>query len=69
MIDKRPGDWSEWMIASYGSPQYLNTTVEEDIIVRASAVLQADGNPYMLQRRKQPLGFNLQQIKERNRGN
>ena len=69
MIDKRPGDWSEWMVSSYGSLHSLNTGIEESIDSRASAVLQADGNPYMLQRRKQPLGFNLQQIKERNRGN
>jgi hypothetical protein len=69
MIDKRPGDWSDWMIASYGSTQSLNTGIEEDVSIRASAVLQPDGTPFILQRRKPTIGFNLHEIKERNRGN
>jgi hypothetical protein len=59
MIDKRPGDWSDWMISSYGPTQSINTTVEESVDVRASAVLQSDGTPYMLQRRKHSIGFKL----------
>jgi hypothetical protein len=69
MIDKKPQDWSDWLVSSYGIPHSLNTGIEESIDSRASAVLQPDGTPFILQRRKQTIGFNLHEIKERNRGN
>jgi hypothetical protein len=69
MIDKKPQDWSDWLVSSYGNPHSLNTGIEESIDSRASAVLQPDGTPFILQRRKPTIGFNLHEIKERNRGN
>jgi len=69
MIDKKPQDWSDWLVSSYGTSHALNTGIEEDVSTRASAVLQPDGSPFILQRRKPAIGFNLKQIKERNRGN
>jgi len=60
MIIRSPsaGDWTKWLMSHYDSPNSATTTtIEESEDVRASAVLGPDGKPFMLQRRKQKIGF------------
>ncbi len=44
-------------------PQWLNTTVYEEV-TRDSMVLDPDGNPYQLSKRR-PVGFDLTKRKEK----
>ena len=66
MIDVQPG---EWVSSFYGGSNYAGTSIEETYNCRASLVLGPDGNPYILQRTKHILGFDLHAIKEANRAN
>ncbi len=38
---------------------YFTTTILASAESRPSSVLKADGEPYYLEKRKQPIGFNL----------
>ena len=42
---------------------YITTTVQESSVSRSSLVLKADGTPFELEKRKEPIGFILKPTK------